>query len=62
LRITDLEEDAADSETATTSSIYDKLKKKTELVGKSNNLAENSVVERAVENTDRLRSILKKQD
>jgi len=62
LRITDLEDDAEDSETVTTSSIYDKLKKKTELVGKSNNLAENSVVERAVENTDRLRSILKKQD
>ena len=62
LRITDLEDDAEDSETVTTSSIYDKLKKKTELVGKANNLAENSVVERAVENTDRLRSILKKQD
>jgi replicative DNA helicase len=62
LRITDLEDDAEDSETATTSDIYNKLKKKTELIGKSNNLAENSVVERAVENTDRLRSILKKQD
>lgn len=62
LRITDLEDDAEDTETAVTSSIYDKLKKKTELVGKANNLAENSVVERAVENTDRLRSILKKQD
>ena len=62
LRITDLEDDAEDSETVTTSDIYNKLKKKTELIGKSNNLAENSVVERAVENTDRLRSILKKQD
>ena len=62
LRITDLEDDAEDSETVTTSEIYNKLKKKTELIGKSNNLAENSVVERAVENTDRLRSILKKQD
>ena len=62
LRITDLAEDAEDNETATTSSIFDKLKKKTELIGKANNLSDNAVVERAVDNTDRLRSILKKQD
>lgn len=62
LRITDLTDEDDDSDTAVVSSIYDKLKKKSEVSQGSNNLAENAVVERAVDNTDRLRSILKKQD
>lgn len=64
LRILDLADDEDDAETAAVSSIYDKLKKKTEVSqGQSNvNLAENAVVEKAVDSTDRLRSILKKQD
>ena len=61
LRISDLDDGEDDSDTAAVSSIYDKLKKKSELVP-NNNLAENAVVERAVDNTDKLRSILKKQD
>ena len=60
LRITDLADDEDDD--APVSSIYDKLKKKSEVTQSTTNLAENAVVERAVDNTDRLRSILKKQD
>lgn len=61
LRITDLPEDEQDSGMSNHTAIYDKLKKKTELNKQGNNLAENAVVERAVENSDRLRNILRKQ-
>jgi hypothetical protein len=63
LRISDLDDDATDggADDAVVSSIYDKLKKKSEL-SPGKNVAENAVVERAVDNTDKLRSILKKQD
>jgi proteasome assembly chaperone (PAC2) family protein len=62
LRITDLPEDEQDSGVTNHTAIYDKLKKKTELTKQGNNLAENAVVERAVENSDRLRNILRKQN
>lgn len=61
LRITDLPEDEQAGGVTNHTAIYDKLKKKTELTKQGNNLAENAVVERAVENSDRLRNILRKQ-
>jgi hypothetical protein len=61
LRITDMPEDEEGSSINNHTAIYDKLKKKTELNKQGNNLAENAVVERAVENSDRLRNILRKQ-
>jgi|15BtaG_2_1085339.scaffolds.fasta_scaffold06893_2 KaiC/GvpD/RAD55 family RecA-like ATPase len=60
LRITDLPEDA--EEVTQVSSIYDKIKKKSTLKQSANNLAENAVADRAIDNTDKLRNILKKQD
>jgi len=61
LRITDLEDD--DTETiSNTSAIHDRLKRQSTMNKTQNNLAENAVVEKAVDNIDRMRSILKKQD
>ena len=63
LRITDLDEDAADADSGGTSAIYDKLKRQNgsmnDSVGKSQ---ANNIVENAVDNTDRLRSILKRAE
>jgi len=62
LRIADLDDDDADNETHAVSSIYDRIKKKTEVGAKAEGLSENAAAEKAIDNTDRLRSILKKQD
>ena len=63
LRITDLDDDDADSNPVNnTSAIHDKLKRQSQLKGHDNNLSENMAVEKAVGNVDRMRSILKKQD
>jgi len=62
LRISDLDEDDADNETHAVTSIYDRIKKKTEVGAKAESLSENAAAEKAIDNSDRLRSILKKQD
>ena len=63
LRITDLDEDAEDSDSVGTSAIYDKLKRQNGSSSDSLGISQTSnVVESAVDNTDRLRSILKRAE
>jgi len=63
LRITDLDEDAEDSDSVETSAIYDKLKRQNGSSSDSLGISQTSnVVESAVDNTDRLRSILKRAE
>jgi len=63
LRITDLDEDAESAESAGTSAIYDKLKRQNGSSSDSLGISQTSnVVESAVDNTDRLRSILKRAE
>ena len=59
LRITDLDDDQKDYESNSATAAYDLMKKKT---NPAQNMSENDTVEKAVENVDRLRSILKRQD
>jgi len=61
LRITDLEEDEQQAEN-TTSSIYDRLKRQSETTTASSINSTNNVVASVVNNTDRLRSILKRAE
>jgi hypothetical protein len=61
LRITDLEDDEDATPTNQTSAIYDKLTRKNEVTDKVN-LSENAIVEKAIDRTDKLRSIIRKQD
>ena len=63
LRITDLDEDAESAESAGTSAIYDKLKRQNGSSSDSIGISQtNNIVENAVDNTDRLRSILKRAE
>ena len=63
LRITDLDEDAEDSDSVGTSAIYDKLKRQNGSSNDSLGISQtNNIVESAVDNTDRLRSILKRAE
>ena len=63
LRITDLDEDAADADSGGTSAIYDTLKRQHGSMNDSvGNPQANNIVENAVDNTDRLRSILKRAE
>ena len=55
LRITDLEDDEDDNQT--TSSLYEKLKQKSQV---SDTVETNTVIEKAVDSQDRLRSLLRK--
>ena len=55
LRITDLEDDEDDNQT--TSSLYEKLKQKNQV---SDTVETNTVIEKAVDSQDRLRSLLRK--
>ena len=59
LRITDLDDDQKDYESNSATAAYDLMKKKN---NPAQNMSENDTVEKAVENVDRLRSILKRQD
>ncbi len=59
LRITDLDDSEKDYETNSATAAYDLMKKKPT---HNQNMSENDTVEKAVENVDRLRSILKRQD
>lgn len=61
LRITDLDEDD-DTGINNTTAIYDKLKKQSTVTESNKSVAENSVIENTLESTNRLRSILRKQD
>jgi KaiC/GvpD/RAD55 family RecA-like ATPase len=61
LRITDLEDDQQDAGN-TTSSIYEKLKRQSETTTASSVSSTNNIVASAVNNTDRLRSILKRAE
>lgn len=62
LRITDLEEDDEANTLTNTTAMYDKLKKQSTVTESNKSIAENSVVENTLESTNRLRSILRKQD
>jgi archaellum biogenesis ATPase FlaH len=62
LRITDLDDDDDHTPVHQPSTIYDKIKKKTDMTTHTNNSSQNEAKEAAVVNSDRLRSILKKQD
>ena len=63
LRISDLDEDDRESDSAGTSAIYDKLKRQNGSTGDSaSKLQTTNIVENAVDNTDRLRSILKRSE
>ena len=62
LRITDLDEDELDDTTSGTSAIYDKLKRQSETKQTVGAAQTTNMVESAVNNTDRLRSILKRSE
>ena len=62
LRITDLDDDELEDMNSGTSAIYDKLKKQSESSQAGIVSQTNSVVETAVNNTDKLRSILKRAE
>ena len=62
LRITDLDEDELEDANSGTSAIYDKLKRQSETNQTVGVAQSNNVVESAVNNTDRLRSILKRTE
>jgi hypothetical protein len=62
LRITDLDEDELDDTSTGTSAIYDKLKRQSETKQAVGISQTNNIVESAVQNTDKLRSILKRAD
>ena len=62
LRITDLDEDDDHTPVHQPSAIYDKIKNKTNMTSHTNNSNQSEATEAAVVNSDRLRSILKKQD
>jgi len=60
LRISDLDEDARDSTENNTASLYDKLKRGS--TTQTNKISTLGTAEKAVDNTDRLRSILKRSE
>lgn len=63
LRIADLDEDEEGTTVDQPSAIYDRLKKRTSVTGReSEGSSEGSAKEKAVESTDRLKSILRKMD
>ena len=62
LRITDLDDDELEDMNSGTSAIYDKLKKQSQSSQAGVVSQTNSVVETAVNNTDKLRSILKRAE
>lgn len=62
LRIYDLPEDEQDSVTNQATTIYDKLKKNTNVTPQSNNVSDEEAPEPAVNQSDKLRALLRKQD
>jgi replicative DNA helicase len=63
LRITDLDDDEDDTPTNQTSAIYDKLKRNTQVIDKKdNNLDSQQLESKAIDRTDKLRSIIRRQN
>ena len=62
LRITDLDDDELEDNNNGTSAIYDKLKRQSETNQAIGISQTNNIVESAVHNTDKLRSILKRAE